>query len=196
LADKIHLASLSPRRRELVKLLGVPYQLLQPPGIDEDDFAASFDGPPDKLPAALAEAKARLVLPNLTNGFLVCADTDVIHDGEALGKPMDAGDAARMLKRLSGDWHDVVTGVSVAHAPAGEIITGAAVTRVKFDTLTDDEIERYVASGEPMDKAGAYGIQGLAAPFIERIDGCYFNVVGFPLNLLYKLLREAGFQFQ
>jgi septum formation protein len=195
LYGRIYLASLSPRRRELIKLLGIPVELLEPPRIDEDAFVEGFNGPAHKLPVALAEAKARLVLPKVDDGFLVCADTDVIHDGEALGKPVDSSDAARMLRRLSGDWHEVITGVSVAKAPEGDMLTDASTTRVKFAELGDFEIEKYVASGEPMDKAGAYGIQGLAAPFIERIEGCYFNVVGLPVNMLYGLLKRIGFEF-
>lgn len=193
---KLYLASLSPRRRELIELLGVPVELLEPPGIDEGALIDRFKGPAGELPIVLAEAKARLVLPKISDGFLVCADTDVIHNGEALGKPVDSEDAARMLHRLSGEWHEVVTGVAVAKAPEGDLITDASITRVKFASLTGAEIERYVASGEPMDKAGAYGIQGLAAPFIERIEGCYFNVVGLPINLLYGLLKRMGFEFE
>jgi septum formation protein len=189
------LASRSPRRRELINLLGVPYEILDPPGFDESAFAKHYEGIAEDMPAALAEAKVKLVIPTIQEGFLICADTDIIHGGEALGKPSDSEDAARMLHRLSGGWHLVVTGVSVAKAPEGEIITRDSRTKVVFGPLTDAEIDRYVASGEPIDKAGAYGIQGLAAPFIERIEGCYFNVVGLPVNLLYRMLKESGFSF-
>jgi septum formation protein len=195
LPDRLFLASHSPRRRELIKLLGVPCEILDPPDMDEILMAGEFKGVAEDMPAALAEAKAVLALPYVREGYLICADTDVIHAGEILGKPSGPDDAFRMLKRLSGTRHLVVTGVSVAKAPEGTILTKAAKTKVKFTSMTDSEIRRYVGSGEPIDKAGAYGIQGLAAPFIESIEGCYFNVVGLPINLLYRLLLEAGFRF-
>ena len=193
--DKLFLASHSPRRRELIRLLGVNCDMLDPPDIDEASFVKTFTGNVIDMLAALAKAKAELVLPSLREGYLVCADTDVIHEGEILGKPSGPEDAFRMLKRLSGDWHIVITGVAVAKAPEGAILTNAACTQVKFAPMGDADIRRYVASGEPLDKAGAYGIQGLAAPFIECINGCYFNVVGLPLSLLRNLLLEAGFRF-
>ena len=195
MSDRLFLASHSPRRRELIRLLGVPCEILDPPDMDEVLLIEQFEGIAEDMPAALAEAKAVLALPYIREGYLICADTDVIHAGEILGKPSSPDDAFQMLKRLSGDKHLVVTGVSVAKAPEGTIRTRAAKTKVKFISMTDSEIRRYVASGEPIDKAGAYGIQGLAAPFIERIEGCYFNVVGLPINLLYGLLIEAGFRF-
>ena len=195
MADRLFLASQSPRRRELIKLLGVPVEMLDPPGIDEGSFIEKYSGPINRLPVGLAEAKARLVLPKIEEGYLVCADTDVIHDGEVLGKPVDEEDAKRMLHRLSGEKHEVVTGIAVGKAPVGEIISAGSVTCVYFSELDDAEIDAYAASQEPMDKAGAYGIQGLAAPFIREISGCYFNVVGLPVNRLYMLLKQMGFSF-
>ena len=195
MADKLHLASHSPRRRELIALLGVPFESIEPPDIDEDRFLKDFKGQLVELPAALAEAKAKLVFPQVNDGYLVCADTVVVLDNSGLGKPVDSQDAERMLRLLSGVWHEVITGISICHSPSNNILTGAERTSVKFATLTDDEIRRYVATGEPYDKAGAYGIQGMAAPFIERIEGCYHNVVGLPLNLLYRMLRDMGFRF-
>ncbi|HEX8811924.1 MAG TPA: Maf family protein, partial [Terracidiphilus sp.] len=116
------------------------------------------------------------------------ADTTVVLDGEILGKPRDAADAARMLRALSGRTHRVITGVAVVSAERAEV--AAEITAVKFADIGDGEIAAYVASGEPMDKAGAYGIQGRAAKWIPRIEGCYFNVVGLPLALVATMLEE------
>jgi septum formation protein len=196
LPDTLLLASKSPRRRELIKLLGVPYKLVDPADIDEEDFICNSGRLACDLPLALSRKKAEIVIERIDKGYLVCADTDVIHNNVTLGKPVDKKDACRMLKELSGDWHEVITGITVVFAENRTFNSEASVTRVKFAELTDEEISRYVESGEPMDKAGAYGIQGGAAPFIERIEGCYFNVVGLPVNLLYSMLTRTGFRFK
>ena len=174
------LASASPRRREILKLAGIPCSV-RPADVDE----SLLDGEsPDEYVRRLAEAKARAVRqPGET---VLGADTAVVIDGHILGKPSDAADASRMLRLLSGCTHDVITGVCLLGAEACQNLS--ETTKVTFSELTASEIDSYVATGEPLDKAGAYGIQGAASKFIERIDGCYFNVVGLPISRVYKLL--------
>ncbi|MGE5560634.1 MAG: Maf family protein [Chloroflexota bacterium] len=182
------LASASPRRRELLAQTGLTFRII-PSEFDEQ--AASADSP-----AALAEllacGKARDVARRLEAGVVIGADTIVVRAGEVLGKPHDDADASRMLRRLSGGWHEVITGVAVIDAATGRERSGAEVTRVKVRDLTAGDVEAYVASGEPRDKAGAYAIQGLGSLLIERIDGCYANVVGLPIFRLAAMLREFG----
>lgn len=181
------LASQSPRRRELLARLGLPFTVA-PAGVDE-----TMD--PERDPydevARLSQAKADAV-PVGPDDVVVAADTVVVLDGRVLGKPKDPDDAARMLRALSGRSHQVMTGLTVKRGGRRWPLT--AVTRVWFRPLSGAEIDAYIASGEPMDKAGAYGIQGLAAAFVERLDGDYFNVVGLPLCPLAGLLRQAGVQ--
>jgi septum formation protein len=189
------LASASPRRSELLKQAGFKFEV-HPADIAEDPR-------PNEDPIAyvtrLAREKAQAVFARITadsaggsdgklGGLAVLgADTTVTLDNEILGKPEDSGDAARMLRRLSGRSHRVVTGVALVTATAVEV--AAEVTAVQFLTLSDEEIDAYVATGEPMDKAGAYAIQGRAAKWIPRIEGCYFNVMGLPLALVCALLE-------
>jgi septum formation protein len=184
------LASASPRRRELLAQAGYRFDVapssvneLRQPG--EDGI---------RLALRLAREKAEDVLarhPASTAPVVVLgADTVVVCDEEVLGKPADAADAARMLSLLSGRTHSVVTGVAVTWK-AGSVEVAAEVTQVTMKTLSADDIAAYVASGEPMDKAGAYGIQGYAGRWIPRISGCYFNVVGLPLALVSSLLEGA-----
>ncbi|HSW49635.1 MAG TPA: Maf family protein, partial [Bryobacteraceae bacterium] len=123
--------------------------------------------------------------------IILAADTEVVVDRDVLGKPSDAEDAARMLRRLSGREHEVITGICLR--AGGRVVVDSATTRVCFVALSDAEIAAYVASGEPMDKAGAYAIQGLASRFIDRIEGCYFNVVGLPVSLVSRHLRGLPF---
>jgi septum formation protein len=147
---------------------------------------------------ALADAKIRAALARLpasdgAGGLVIGADTIVLIDGDVLGKPASADEARAMLGQLSGKTHEVYTGVVVLDRETGQRSAGAERTAVTFAPLTEEWIRRYVRTGEPMDKAGAYAVQGLGSIFIERIDGCYFNVVGLPLALLARLLREQGF---
>ena len=188
MAPMLILASASPRRRELLTQAGFEFQV-HPAHIPEDPR-------PGEEPVAyvtrLAREKAQTAFARLAeespSGLVVLgADTTVTVDGEILGKPEDAADAARMLRMLSGRSHLVVTGVAVVTAQSTEV--ASEVTAVRFLTLSEAEIEAYVASGEPMDKAGAYGIQGRAARWIPRIEGCYFNVVGLPLALVSTMLE-------
>jgi septum formation protein len=190
------LASQSPRRRELLTQAGYTFEV-RPAHIDEDPRAG--EDPIDYV-VRLAREKAEAVFQELSAGAMeqvketlsslvvLGADTTVVVDGALLAKPADAADAARMLRLLSGRTHQVITGVALATAEGTE--AGAEVTAVSFLSLSDEEIEAYVASGEPMDKAGAYAIQGRAAKWIPRIEGCYFNVVGLPLARVDRMLAS------
>lgn len=183
---KLILASSSPRRQELLKGLGLDF-LVVPADIEE-----AAEGDPRSQVEQLAEMKAQAVAAQFPDSLVIGADTVVVLDRRILGKPVDADDAKRMLTALSGRTHEVATGVSLVHRASGRTKTASEVTRVAFGRLTDDQIERYIASGEPMDKAGAYGIQSLGATLIERVDGCYFNVVGLPLYRLARMLEAFG----
>ena len=186
------LASASPRRRELLAQAGYTFEV-RPAHVPEDPLPGEE---PIAYVVRLARDKAEAVYRELTEressangrGLIVLgADTTVVVDGEILAKPEDAADAARMLRKLSGRSHRVITGVALATVGGTEV--AAEVTAVRFVTLGEEEIAAYVASGEPMDKAGAYAIQGGAAKWIPRIEGCYFNVVGLPLALVTAMLE-------
>jgi septum formation protein len=192
------LASASPRRRELLTQAGFTFQV-HPANIPEDPY-------PNEDPIAyvtrLAREKAEAVYNEITNApaseqrasappqVELGADTTVTLDNHILGKPENPADAARMLRLLSGRTHRVITGVALVSAASTEV--AAEVTAVRFLALSDQEIDDYIVTGEPMDKAGAYAIQGRAARWIPRIDGCYFNVVGLPIALVSALLEGAG----
>ena len=183
------LASASPRRRELLTQAGFEFEV-QPAHINEDLLA---DEDPIAYVVRLAREKAQAVFQDrCANGadvrslVVLGADTTVTLDNHILAKPEDAEDAARMLRLLSGRTHHVITGVAVESANGVEV--AAEVTAVGFLTLSETEITDYIATGEPMDKAGAYAIQGRAARWIPRVEGCYFNVVGLPLSLVTQLL--------
>ena len=176
------LASQSPRRSEILRQAGIRFLVRAAP-VDEAPLAGET---PDDYVRRLAESKA-LAVDAAPNETVLGADTTVVIDGQMLGKPEDAADARRMLALLSGRRHEVLTGICIRRGDS--MIRDHAATGVWFASMSEREIEEYVASGEPMDKAGAYAIQGLASKFIERIDGCYFNVVGLPVALLYRYLR-------
>ncbi|NYF78761.1 Maf family protein [Granulicella arctica] len=180
------LASASPRRRELLTQIGLTFDV-EVADIDETPQLAEAALPYVKR---LAEHKAAAVFarhPNKARLVVLGADTTVLCDGQILGKPEDEADAARMLRLLSGRTHQVITGVALMTATACQV--AAEVTEVEVIALTDKQIADYVATGEPMGKAGAYGIQGRAARFIPRIEGCYFNVVGLPLARVSAMLE-------
>lgn len=182
------LASQSPRRQDLLRQAGIPFRVAVP-GVAE--IRIEGEGP-----AAYVERLARekaLAVSAETGDWVLAADTTVALDEHVLEKPENPADAARMLRLLSGRVHEVLTGVCVRHAAL--LVSGVEVTRVEFAALTDDEIEDYAHSGEPLDKAGGYAIQGRASKFIPRIEGCYFNVVGLPVARVYRMLREAGYHF-
>jgi septum formation protein len=195
------LASASPRRRELLAQAGYRFEV-HPAHIPEDPLPGED---PIVYVTRLAREKAEAVFRELTGAnnpaggkrpdsqsslAVLGADTTVALDNTILSKPEDAADAARMLRLLSGRTHRVITGVAVVTAHGAEV--AAEATAVRFLTLSDEEISDYVASGEPMDKAGAYAIQGRAARWIPRIEGCYFNVMGLPLALVSSLLESRG----
>lgn len=177
------LASRSPRRQEILERAGIPF-VVRPADVEESPL-------PGEEPRAhverLAQAKAEAV-PAGDGDIVLGADTVVVIDGEILGKPDSAEDAVRMLRRLSGHKHAVMTGICLRNA--SRCVVDTETTGVRFVPLTEQEIREYVASGEPMDKAGAYAVQGLASKFIDRIDGCYFNVVGLPVARVYRLLAR------
>ena len=183
---KLILASASPRRRRLMKQIGLTFQVM-PGEVNEDEI---FSSDPLENIQAVALLKARDVAARVEDGIVVGADTQILIDGETMGKPADEADAARMLSRLSGRTHQVITGVALVDAGTGLEKTWVETTLVFFRELSESEISAYVHTGEPMGKAGAYGIQGKAAAFVERIEGCYFNVVGLPLAKLAQNLRK------
>ena len=189
MAETLILASASPRRQELLREAGIKFEV-RPAHIHEERR-------PGEAPLAyglrLAEEKARAVAQRFPGRYVLGADTIVVADEHVLEKPVDYADATRMLRMLSGREHQVTTAVSLVR-PSGYSDTRACVTRVFFRVLTEEEIQRYVASNEPMDKAGAYGIQGGAAVFADRIEGEYSNVVGLPVPLVTEMLRANGFR--
>jgi septum formation protein len=182
------LASASPRRRELLTQAGFQFTV-RPANIPEDPLPGED---PAAYVARLAREKAQAVFDAAADpeALVLGADTTVTLDDQILGKPADADDARRMLRMLSGRTHRVITGVALVSAGAAQV--AAEVTAVRFLTLSDTEIDGYIATGEPMDKAGAYAIQGRAARWIPRVEGCYFNVVGLPLALVGTMLEAAG----
>lgn len=184
----IILASNSPRRRELLTQIGLDFTS-DPADVDERILA----GEKAELYAQrVALDKARTTAARAGNGIVIAADTIVVLDDRVLGKPSDAADAERMLTLLSGRMHVVITGLAVLDAATGKGQTRVAGTKVWFRDLSNDVIRRYVKTGEPLDKAGAYGIQEKGALLIEKIEGCYFNVVGLPLSLLGQMLQAHG----
>jgi len=187
---RVILASQSPRRRELLSLVGIDHEV-QPADIDETPW-------PDEAPVPhterLARAKAQVIAARAPEALVIAADTIVVIDGAILGKPADIPDARAMLRRLSGRTHEVCTAMAVAQ---GERIESAVVrVPVRFRALDDDTIARYVNTGEPMDKAGAYGIQGYGATIVEHIEGDYFAVMGLSLVTIVQLAERMGLRYQ
>ena len=183
------LASASPRRQELLRNAGIPFTV-QSASIDETPLAGEA---PRECAERLAREKALAVFQSNPQHFVLGADTIVVVDDVILGKPRDAEDAVRMLRLLSGRTHAVITGVCVVRARSvSSVRTASETTLVTFCELSDDEIRFYIATGEPMDKAGAYAIQGMASRWIPRVEGDYSNVVGLPVALVYRILRERG----
>ncbi len=181
------LASASPRRRELMSYTGVPFAVITA------EAEEVKEAPPEALVMENARRKARAVWQGHPGAVVLGADTIVYQEGQALGKPRDEADARRMLRSLSGAWHTVYTGVCVI-GPDGKEDTRFDETRVLFAPLDDSAIDRYVASGEPMDKAGAYAVQGMAGMFVRRIEGSPSNVIGLPMALAREMLRRAGIE--
>jgi septum formation protein len=186
---RVILASQSPRRRELLTLVGITHEV-RPADIDETYLAGEKPAPHAER---LARGKCAVIAEREPDALVIGSDTIVVVDGDVLGKPTNEGDAAHMLRRLSGRSHIVVTAVAVAWR--GEIRSAVEEVNVTFHSLSDDDITAYIATREPMDKAGAYGIQGFGATIVERVDGDYFAVMGLPLQLLVRVLRELGIRY-
>jgi septum formation protein len=184
----IILASASPRRAELLASAGIKFTVI-PGDIDETPF---YQEEPVAHVLRLAESKVREAASRAEGRFFIGADTIVLCDREIMGKPCDDTDATRMLRRLSGRAHQVITGFALLDRSTGKCVARTVSTNVTFKTLTDAEITAYVATGCPLDKAGAYAIQGGAAYMVERIDGSYTNVVGLPLCEVVATLRKMG----
>ena len=179
------LASASPRRRELLGLTGLPF-LIDAPDVDE-----TCSLPPREAVKELSRRKALAAVKLHPSYVILAADTLVSVDEKALGKPQDAEDAFRMLSLLSGKWHQVYTGVTVVDI-GGSLHCEADVTDVHFEEMSADAIRRYIATGEPMDKAGAYAVQGIAGLWIDQLRGSHTNVIGLPMALTRRLLEKCG----
>lgn len=195
---KIILASKSPRRQGLLRNIGIDFEVIVS-NYDEKSLCASDMGPREYA-AALARKKAEASIAAIrtekgVEQLIIGADTIVVLNGEILGQPENAGDARRMLKMLSGAANQVITGVAVLGLKDGKktFHSASESTLVYFKHLSDHEIDEYIKTGEPLDKAGAYGIQGVASLFVEEIEGCYFNVVGLPIMRLSKLFARHGY---
>jgi septum formation protein len=187
---RVVLASASPRRRQLLDLIGIAHEV-RPADIDETMRAREA---PRRHAERLAREKATAIAKRDPDLITIAADTIVVINRKVLGKPRDVDDAARMLALLSGREHVVTTAVAVSRGK--KLRSAVEEVRVKFRRLREDEIEAYIATGEPMDKAGAYGIQGYGATIVERIEGDYFAVMGLPIVRLIGLLRDVGVRYQ
>jgi MAF protein len=200
----LHLASASPRRRALLRALGRPFTIGTAP-VDEEALEAAYTGPAEELAEHLARAKAAAAIADLDDAgtdpaLVLTADTTVLLDGRILGKPRDAAEAAAMLRALRGRAHTVVTGVALARTSAdaggddveARLRSAVVATRVHMRAFGDEEIATYVASGDPLDKAGAYGVQHPGFQPVEGVAGCYLAVVGLPLCAVAALLADAG----
>lgn len=185
------LASASPRRAALLRQAGIPHRIFVGDPQAEEMLQPSPLSPAE-VAVSLARQKAQRAADALQDGLILGADTLVCCKGEILGKPASADEARRMLRLLSGGMHSVITGLALIDVPKNECESSFSETRVWMRVLEDELIDAYVATGEPMGKAGAYAIQGKAAVFVERIEGCYFNVVGLPLHQLSLLLTHRS----
>jgi len=185
---KIILASASPRRKELLEKIGLIFEV--EPSNFEEDISLCLE--PHYFAQKISLEKARAVASNHKNSIVIAADTFIVFGGQILGKPNTEKDAREILKAISGKSHLVITGFSIIDTSEDKTVSKSVETEVCIRELTPLEIDAYVKSGEPLDKAGAYAIQGLGAVFIERIDGDYYNVVGLPLSALTVALKEFG----
>jgi septum formation protein len=191
---KLILASASPRRAEILRNAGIQFEIRKT-DVDESRIVGELPGDyVRRLALAKALSAATEYRDPLDETLILGADTVVVVDADILGKPASQDDARSMLRRLSGRIHEVHTGLALLRKPGAEQRVVEEITRVHFAPLTDREIEDYIATGEPFDKAGAYGIQGMGGRYVTRIEGCYFNVMGLPLARLWSLLRELGWE--
>ncbi|MBR4361034.1 MAG: septum formation inhibitor Maf [Clostridia bacterium] len=185
MGESLILASASPRRRELMAYTGIPFEVIVA------DAPETKEGRPDALVMENARRKAQAVADGHPGRLVIGADTVVYQNGRALGKPRDRQDAICMLRALSGAWHEVYTGVCVIR-PDGTTDARCDVSRVQFAQLDEETIARYVDTGEPFDKAGAYAVQGRAGMYVRRIEGSYSNVIGLPMAMVRDMLHDAG----
>lgn len=185
---RIILASSSPRRAKLLEEAGIPFDI-KAPDVDERSPKRKT---PREVAVEVATRKANAIKESST--WVLAADTVVDHEGKVLGKPADEMEAHAMLRMLSGSAHHVFTGLAL-RPPQGELVTGSADTTVTFRELSDEEIDAYVRTGDTLDKAGAYGIQGRAKAFVAKIDGPLDNVIGLPMDVVKRLLKETGYPF-
>ena len=185
---KLILASSSPRRKDLLAAFGKPF-IIDIPDVDESLLPG--EDPPSHV-RRLALDKARTVEKRHDSGLVIAADTIVVLDGLIIGKPEDEADARRMLGSLSGRTHQVYTGVAVADSAAGTVMSRVACSRVTIASVGEEEIARYVATGEPLDKAGSYAVQGIGGKYVSRVNGSLSNVIGLPLEELRELFVAAG----
>ena len=200
----VYLASTSPRRRDLLRQLGLRFQVVTPAAVEDSHSVRHKTGAaPSRYAVECARSKALSVLERVGPGIVIGVDTIVVRGRHVLGKPRSKLEASRMLRLLSGRTHSVISGIAVVriHAAPGsgvdarrKLLTAAETTEVEFRRLSEDEIDRYVTGPEPYDKAGAYAIQGQAAIFVSRVSGCLLNVVGLPVPLLLELLRKSGWR--
>ncbi len=186
--NKIILASQSPRRRELLSRLVSDFEVAVPLA----DESLQSDISPEDAVKYLARIKAESIAGHYS-GIIIGADTLVVLNGEFLGKPRDVEQACLMLKKLSGNIHKVYTGVCIIDTDTNTTICDYECTDVHFDILSEQDIEWYISTDEPIDKAGSYAVQGLGGRFIKKINGCYYNVVGLPINMLSKMLKKIDF---
>jgi septum formation protein len=189
---KLILASTSPRRRELIQTLGFPVEIVQ----NDVDETIEEELSPEEVVQQLAERKMKAALERIQQpaGIVVAGDTIVVHEGQILGKPCDEEDAFKMLSQLQGTVHTVYSGLACGNIKTGEQIIKHSSTKVKMKALTENQIKHYIDTGEPMDKAGAYAIQGIGATIVEKIEGDYFTVVGLSLTTLADMLGQLGFE--
>jgi len=185
---KIILASASPRRKEILEKTGLKFK------VDESDYEENMDirFNPRELASRHSIGKAQAVAAKYSNALIISADTIVLLKNRIFGKPRNRKEAREMLKTLNGKAHTVITGYTILDTDTGKKTTKSVESKVFFKRLTDDEISTYIKSGEPLDKAGAYGVQGLGALIVKRIEGDFFNVMGLPLNALAESLKKFG----
>ncbi|MCW1297024.1 MAG: Maf family protein [Candidatus Parvarchaeota archaeon] len=187
---KIILASSSPRRIELLKKLGIKFDVI-PSRIREAEIKIRD---PIKFAKELAVRKAKSVARKVKNGIVIGADTVVVLDREIIGKPKNEEDAKQILKKLSGRTHKVITALAVIDAKTKRLVCDVEITKLKFRKMSEEKIKEYVKSGEGMDKAGAYAIQGKGISFLEKIEGSYSNVIGLPISKLVRLLKKFNIE--
>lgn len=186
---KLILGSQSPRRKEILAFFSLPFQQVTPPF---DEASVSFQGNPEEYVQSIAAGKAESLVERFPDSVILTADTMVFRAGKIYGKPQNQEDAHRILSELVGVWHTVYTGVAVQRG--SRVFQAVETTHVLFNPLTQEQIRHYIAHTEWMDKAGGYAIQGKSGLIVRKIDGCYYNVMGLPINTMEKLLRHFGIE--